>query len=68
METYTRKSVIDDLNNYDYLAKEGDYIEVTEWKNGEGYDIMIGERYYQLSHGQLEAIIYLAKTLEFKKK
>lgn len=68
METYTRKSVIDDLNNYDYLAKESDYIEVTEWKNGDGYDIMIGEKHYQLSHGQLEAIIYLTKTLEFKKE
>ena len=34
-----RKSVSDDLSIYDYLAKKDDYIEVTEWTNGEGYDI-----------------------------
>jgi hypothetical protein len=34
-----RKSISDDLSIYDCLAKKGDFIEVTEWANGEGYNI-----------------------------
>lgn len=30
METYTKKSVLLPLKQFDYLAKEHDYMEVTE--------------------------------------
>lgn len=33
---YTRKAAWDKLRKYDYLAKDDDYIEVTQWYNGEG--------------------------------
>lgn len=41
MERANRKSVNDNLCKYDHLAKEDDFIEVTEWTNGEGWDITI---------------------------
>lgn len=70
MEFNSRKSVNDKLKKYDYLAKDEDYIEVTEWTNGEGYDITIdgGSNYKQfsLTDGELEAIKYLTKSLEIQ--
>ncbi len=38
MEHYNKKSVSDDLKKYDHLAKDSDFIEITEWHNGEGWD------------------------------
>ena len=61
-----RKTVYDDLNKYDILAKENSFIEVTEWTNGEGYDIHIDEQMFSLTHGQLQAINYLTKVLEYE--
>lgn len=66
MEIENRKSVYDDLIKYDPLAKEGDFIEVTEWTNGEGYDVSLNERIISLSLGQLEAINYLTKVLDYE--
>lgn len=36
MELYERKAVNDSLKKYDHLAKDSDFIEVTEWANGDG--------------------------------
>jgi bifunctional pyridoxal-dependent enzyme with beta-cystathionase and maltose regulon repressor activities len=67
MEFNSRKSVNDKLKKYDYLAKDEDYlIEVTEWANGEGYDITINDKTISLTEGQLNAINYLVKSLEYK--
>lgn len=60
------KTVYDDLNKYDILAKEHSFIEVTEWINGEGYDIQIDEQRFGLTHGQLSAINYLTKVLKYE--
>lgn len=68
MEITNRKSISDDLNKYDYLAKEHDFIQITEWANGEGWDITINEIVMSLTHGQLEAINYLIKTLDYNDK
>lgn len=67
MEFVNRKSVSDKLTKYDYLAKDDDFIEVTEWTNGEGYDIAINEKIISLTSGQLDAINYLTKSLEYSK-
>lgn len=67
MKVHTRKSVSDNLRKFDILAKDSDFIEVTEWTNGEGYDITINEKVISLTYGELEAINYLAKTLEYSK-
>lgn len=65
METNSRKSVSEDLNKFCHLAKKGDFVEVTEWSNGEGYDIAFNENIISLSHGQIEAIVYLTKHLNY---
>ena len=67
MEIKQRKSVNDSLKKYCVYAKDDDYIEITEWANGEGWDINISdEKRISLTFGELEAINYLVKTLEFK--
>lgn len=67
METSRIKNLVDNLKNYDYLAKDSDYISVTEWQNGEGYDIDVnGKQMFRLTQGELEAINYLVKTLDYK--
>ena len=68
MEKVKRKSVSDNLQKYDYLAKDNDFIEVTEWSNGEGWDININDKIIQLTMGQLDAINYLTKALEYYDK
>lgn len=65
MEITQRKSVNSSLRKFDYLAKDSSFIEVTEWVNGEGYDITIDDLHISLSEGQIEAINYLVKTLQY---
>lgn len=47
---------------------KGDFLEVTEWTNGEGYDIHIsdvsGEKQFHLTWGQYEALKKCVKTIE----
>lgn len=68
MEKVKRKSVNDNLQKYDYLAKDYEFIEVTEWRNGEGWDISINDKIIQLTLGQLDAINYLTKSLDYYDK
>lgn len=69
MEINKRKSIHDNLSKYDYLVKEdSEFIEVTEWTNEEGIDICINEKQFSLSYGQLDAINYLTKTLQYEKE
>lgn len=67
MDIVSRKSINDNLRKYDYLAKENSFIEVTEWGNGEGFDITIDDRVISLTHGQLDAIQYLTLALQYQK-
>lgn len=65
MERVNRKSVNDRLRKYDFMAKEDDFVEVTQWTNGEGYDITIEDRKMSLTDGELDAINYLVQTLKY---
>lgn len=67
MELYERKAVNDSLKKYDHLVKDSDFIEVTEWANGEGWDISLNDKLISLTYGQLEAIKYLVKALEVER-
>lgn len=68
MEINKVKQVYDDLKKYDYLAKDGDFISITKWFNGDGFDISINDtKHFILTYGQLDAINYLTKALEFEK-
>ena len=64
VENYNRKAVCCNLDEFDPMFASGDdFIEVCEWKNGEGYDIAINDRHYSFTHGELEAINFLAEQL-----
>lgn len=66
MEFGKLKSVMDKLHKYTYTNDKEEYIQVTEWENGEGWDIDInGKQYIHLSFGELEAIKYLIKSLDY---
>ena len=68
IKRYTRKSVMTDLNSYCHFAKENDFIEVTQWENGEGWDITIeaehDSRMFKLTDGEMRALIVLTNIAE----
>ena len=68
MEFVKRKSVHDKLSKYDYLSNRNsdDFIEVTEWANGEGITVTIKDNTYELTYGQLDAINYLSQVLRYE--
>ena len=66
MKIYNRKSVRKKKKKYDYLSKEDDFIEVTEWFNGEGISITINMNTFELTFGQLDAINYLSQALKYE--
>lgn len=68
-----RKSGSVDLNKFSIFGKPGDFLEVTEWANGEGFDIYISyskshkgedERYIQLTYDEYEAIVNIVHSFE----
>ena len=70
MERYTRKSIFDTLSKYDYLENStNSFIEITEWRNEEGYNITIETESknleFSLSIGQIKAINHLINCLEY---
>jgi hypothetical protein len=62
MKFATRRTVYADLNDYCHMAKPHDVIEVTEWTNGEGWDVTLGTRQLMLTHGELQALLVLCNT------
>lgn len=67
LEFYTRDAVFAELKQFCHLAKEHDFIEVTEWNNGEGWDVTINttsEQNISITYGQFNAIKKLIKFLE----
>lgn len=71
MEITKRKVAWDSLNKYDSFCKEDEFIEVTEWTNGEGYDIVIHSKdrmqMFNLTFGEIEALNYLIKSIDYNK-
>lgn len=66
MEIAKVNQITDSLKKYTYSGKESDYITLTEWANGEGYDIDINGKLITLSDSELEAINYLTLALRYK--
>ena len=50
MEVTKVSQITDDLKKYTYGGKDSDYITLTEWANGEGYDIDINCKLISLSN------------------
>lgn len=64
-----RTTLFAELKPFDVFAKENDFIEVTEWTNGEGYDVTIEAgpgAHFQITDGQFRALKKLIKTLNKK--
>ena len=63
----TRQSIHSSLTDYCYLSKEHDFIEVTEWVNGDGIDIYLsssGEQRIAMTWGQFKLLKRLVKKLD----
>lgn len=60
VEVSNRRAVFAELKDYCMHSGDHDYMEVTEWSNGEGYDILIdrkrGIERFSLSHGEWELL------------
>jgi len=66
MENYKRNSVYATTKEFCHFANENDYIEVTEWKNGEGFDADISSRgvLIRLTWGEYRLLKKLVKELK----
>ena len=62
MKFAQRKTVYADLQHYCHMAKPHEICEVTEWTNGEGWDVYIGNKQFQLTYGELQALTVLCNT------
>ena len=60
VKTYTRKAKMTELKPYCHHADDNDFIEVTEWENGEGFDVTLStkssDEKFTLTWGQFEAL------------
>lgn len=67
-KTNLRKSVNSGIGDYCYLSREDDFIEVTEWVNGDGVDIYLSSSGEQeriaITYGQFKLLKKLVKQLE----
>lgn len=65
-----RRAVMAPLESYCHLScgRHDDFVEVTEWSNGEGFDVNLndagGMQSMSMTYGQLKAIRKLVKALE----
>lgn len=65
----TRKALTVNLKSCTYNAKEDKWLDITEWQNGEGFDIHIfdnnnAHQFISLNTEELDAIEYLIKSLQ----
>ena len=60
IEVYQRRAKFTKLKPYDFSVDEDDCIEITNWANGEGFDVLISstknEKTFSLSYAEWEAI------------
>jgi hypothetical protein len=65
IENYIRNSRATALKPFDSFARDEDFMEVTDWYNGEGVDVFIqsvtGEQRFSLTWGEWEALKALLK-------
>lgn len=58
------RSITTKMKMFDLTSKDSDYISVTEWSNGEGWDICIKDKMISISRGDLEAINFLTTAVD----
>ena len=62
MKKTNRKSIM--IERDDIYSKEGDYVEVTEWSNGEGFDVSTQDQMYNISYIELKLIKKAVKNMQ----
>jgi hypothetical protein len=66
MKTYKRKAIFERLKDYCSFAEKDHYVEVTEWVNGEGFDVDVHSKLptrFQLTYGEWDLIVKLVEYL-----
>ena len=58
------RSITTKMKMFDLTSRESDYITVTEWANGEGWDVCINDNVIQISRDELEAINFLTTAVD----
>jgi hypothetical protein len=67
IDTYQKLSKCLDLNAYCHHAKDHDFLELTEWHNGEGFDVTkSGDKFFSFTWGEWEALQALVAYRESK--
>lgn len=70
MEHNKRDSISENISKFCHIAKEHDFMEVTDWSNGEGFDITLeSERcsqMFSLTHGEMDLLTVLTKMINIK--
>lgn len=65
--TYKLDAAFAHLREFDHFAKPDDFIEVSLWHNGEGFDVYLsahGDQSFKLSWGEFNALKKLIKKLD----
>lgn len=66
VDKYKRKAICSDLKHYCHFADKNDFIEVCEWKNGEGFDVEVSGKLhqrFQMTYGEFEALKRVVKKM-----
>ena len=67
IKSYNLKAYFSAIKEYDWFAKESDFLEVTEWHNGEGIDIHLSsaraEQCISITWGEWEALLALVASI-----
>ena len=68
-DTYNRKSAMVDLKKFNFSGNDDDYMEVTKWKNGDGYTVSIeaGNRnvLFDITNEEIDALNYLVNVVRY---
>ena len=67
IERYKLDTAFVSLADYDVTTKGDDFMEVSMWHNGEGFDVILsthGEQRFGLTWGQYKALKMLVKELD----
>lgn len=63
MEKFELKAISDEVGKYCHLQKEGSYIILSLWNNGEGFDIDLNGKLFPFTFGEFKAVKKLLKEL-----
>jgi len=66
VKEYKRRALSAELKQFCIHADENSFIEVTEWSNGEGFDVEISttSSRFQLTWGEYDALKKIVKKLK----